>query len=160
MSYKIKEIFEKIKKKLPLYVVLWAFIVVVMLGCSYSIRTMQLQNDSLDLGKFTQYFGNLLDNPGQTLGTCFTSNYIDGTLKCFVWTTVVFIIVLAIVVARNWKNMEYRDIEHGSSDWSKGGEQYRTLSNKKGIILAEDNYLPLDKRGNINVLIVGRIWIW
>ena len=29
-----------------------------------------------------------------------------------------------------------------------------------GIVLAEDNYLPVDKRGNVNVLVVGRIWIW
>ena len=34
------------------------------------------------------------------------------------------------------------------------------LSKKEGIILAENNYLPVDKRGNVNVLVVGRIWIW
>ena len=33
--------------------------------------------------------------------------------------------------------------------------QYKILSINKGIILAEDNYLPVDKRGNINTLIVG-----
>ena len=55
---------------------------------------------------------------------------------------------------------EYSDIEQGSSDWSKGGEQYKVLSKNKGIILAENNYLPVDKRGNVNVLVVGRFWIW
>ena len=50
---------------------------------------------------------------------------------------------------------EYYDKEHGSSDWSIKGEQYRILSKNKGIILAKDNYLPVDKRGNINTLIVG-----
>ena len=29
----------------------------------------------------------------------------------------------------------YDDIEHGSSDWSKNGEQYTILNNKKGIII-------------------------
>lgn len=51
---------------------------------------------------------------------------------------------------------EYTDIEHGSSDWAAGGEQYSILSNKKGILLAEKHYLPVDKRGNVNVLVVGR----
>ena len=55
---------------------------------------------------------------------------------------------------------EDSDIEHGSSDWSKNGEQYRVLSNKHGIILAQNNYLPVDKRGNVNVLVVGRIRFW
>ncbi|MCI8620767.1 MAG: type IV secretory system conjugative DNA transfer family protein [Clostridia bacterium] len=50
---------------------------------------------------------------------------------------------------------EYTDIEQGSSDWASKGEQYKVLSNKKGIILAENNYLPVDKRGNVNVLVVG-----
>ena len=52
---------------------------------------------------------------------------------------------------------EYTDIEHGSSDWSQNGEQYQILNKSKGIILAENNYLPVDKRGNVNVLVVGRI---
>ena len=51
-------------------------------------------------------------------------------------------------------------IEHGSSDWSEGGEQYRILSKNKGIILAQKNYLPIGKRGNLNVLVVGRFWFW
>ena len=55
---------------------------------------------------------------------------------------------------------EFTDIEHGSSDWSQRGEQYQILSKNKGIILAEDNYLPLDKRGNVNVLVVGRFRFW
>lgn len=50
---------------------------------------------------------------------------------------------------------EFSDIEHGSSDWATG-EQYEVLSNKKGILLAEKHYLPVDKRGNTNVLVVGR----
>ncbi len=29
------------------------------------------------------------------------------------------------------------------------------MNNKKGIVLAENNYLPVDKRGNVNVLVVG-----
>ena len=55
---------------------------------------------------------------------------------------------------------EYSDIEQGSSAWASNGEQYKILSKNKGIILAENNYLPVDKIGNVNVLVVGRIRIW
>lgn len=54
----------------------------------------------------------------------------------------------------------YSDIEQGSSDWATKGEQYKVLSRNKGIILAENNYLPIDKRGNVNVLVVGRFRFW
>lgn len=49
-----------------------------------------------------------------------------------------------------WENKE-----HASSRWSKQGEQYSILSKTDGILLAKDNYLPVDKPGNINVMVVG-----
>ena len=54
---------------------------------------------------------------------------------------------------------DYADIEHGSSDWAND-EEYSVLSKNKGILLAEKHYLPVDKRGNVNVLVVGRFWFW
>ena len=73
---------------------------------------------------------------------------------------------MVVALLRYWK-MEilsiekvFDDIENGSSDWAENGEQYRVLSKKSGIILAEKNYLPVDKRGNVNVLVVRRFWCW
>ena len=74
--------------------------------------------------------------------------------------TIIYAIFFFIGFVRSAPKNEYTDIEHGSSDWSQRGEQYQILSKDKGIILAEGNYLPVDKRGNVNVLVVGRIWIW
>ena len=54
---------------------------------------------------------------------------------------------------------DYAVIEHGSSVWANGDE-YSVLSKNKGILLAEKHYLPVDKRGNVNVLVVGRFWFW
>jgi hypothetical protein len=54
---------------------------------------------------------------------------------------------LAIYAAvKNKSRGPYQNKEHGSSDWSKNGEQYRILSRNKGLILAENNYLPTDKK--------------
>ena len=72
--------------------------------------------------------------------------------------TIVYVIAMFVGFVKTAPKNEYTDIEQGSSDWSKGGEQYKVLSRNKGIILAENNYLPVDKRGNVNVLVVGRIW--
>ncbi len=63
--------------------------------------------------------------------------------------------VVGVGLWRSRRKTEYSGKEHGSSDWSKGGEQYKVLSRNSGLILAEENYLPLDKKGNLNVLIVG-----
>ena len=74
--------------------------------------------------------------------------------------SIIFAIFFIIGIARSAPKNEYTDFEHGSSDWSQNGEQYQVLSKNKGIILAEGNYLPVDKRGNVNVLVVGRFRFW
>ena len=74
--------------------------------------------------------------------------------------SIAYVILMLIGFAKTAPKNEYTDIEQGSSDWAKGGEQYNILSKHKGIILAENNYLPVDKRGNVNVLVVGRFRIW
>jgi hypothetical protein len=97
---------------------------------------------------------------GENIVKVFTKEYFHnfwiGT-KYFVLFAVCFIFV---GVYKALPKHEYDDIENGSSDWATGGEQYRVLSKKSGIILAEKNYLPVDKRGNVNVLVVRRFWCW
>ena len=83
---------------------------------------------------------------GNTLGT-----FIKGILVAFVFA--VFLVYKALSKDKPFN--EFKNIEHGSSGWCKDGEQYRILNKKEGIILAEDNYLPVDKMGNINVLVMG-----
>lgn len=77
-----------------------------------------------------------------------------------VYFTLFYIVVVIIGLVKSAPKNEYTDIEHGSSDWSENGEQYRILSKNKGIILAQNNYLPINKRGNVNVLVVGRFGFW
>ena len=77
-------------------------------------------------------------------------NYASFTL----YWTIFFGIVCGIGLYKGRKKGAYDKIEHGSSDWSNG-EQYSVLSKDKGLILAEKNYLPTNKPGNVNVLIVG-----
>ena len=71
------------------------------------------------------------------------------------WFLAFYGIFVFVGIARAIPKHEFEDIENGSSDWSENGEQYKVLSKNKGIVLAEKNYLPVDKRGNVNVLVVG-----
>lgn len=158
MSYKFQEILQKFKKNLPVYIVLWVFLVVTIIApISYAVKNANVTG-KFDSNIFFQSCGEAASDIVGTIGKGFSSEYIGTYFDIALKFTVVYAIVIIIGTLRNAKSMEFRDIEHGSSDWSRGGEQYRILSNKKGIILAENNYLPLDKRGNVNVLIVGRIW--
>ena len=94
------------------------------------------------------------------MGKIFTEGAIETYFSTLLVVTIFYAIFFFIGIFRSAPKNEYTDIEHGSSDWSQRGEQYQILNRKKGIILAEDNYLPVDKRGNVNVLVVGRIRFW
>ena len=64
------------------------------------------------------------------------SCYIIIIVKDIYMKGVITMKLIAIIgTIKNAPKNEYEDIEHGSSDWSQRGEQYRILSNKKGIIL-------------------------
>ena len=114
----------------------------------------------MDLEVFFQTFGSSITHPFQTMGNVIAEGAFGTFLSTLLVVTIFYSVFFFIGVIRSAPKNEYSDIEHGSSDWSRRGEQYQILSRNKGIILAEENYLPVDKRGNVNVLVVGRIWIW
>ena len=110
-------------------------------------------------GQFIQnLFSDILE-VGDNLGKIFTSDYAGTFWKINGIYTLVLLFFAVMGVSKVFPKNEYTDIEHGSSDWA-AGEQYGVLSKNKGILLAEKHYLPVDKRGNTNVLVVGRFWFW
>ncbi len=160
MNYKLKEAIKKQKKYYIIYAILWLFLAIVfVMPIAYSITEAKV-NSQFDLEIFFGTLASQIVKPLDTFAKIFAPKYIGTFLSCTFKYTIVFLIIEIIGIVRNAPKSEYEDIEHGSSDWSSGGEQYKVLSNKRGIILAEDNYLPVDKRGNVNVLVVGRFWFW
>ena len=103
--------------------------------------------------------GEYITHPLRAVGLCF-SDYFGAYFYVERWFLAFYGIFVFVGVARAFPKHEYENIENGSSDWSENGEQYQVLSKNKGIILAEKNYLPTDKRGNVNVLVVRRFWCW
>lgn len=100
-----------------------------------------------------------LRNPLASVGKCF-SDYLAAYLYTCRIFALFYLTFVLVGIIRAFPKHEYENIENGSSDWSENGEQYQVLSRNKGIILAEKNYLPTDKRGNVNVLVVRRFWCW
>ena len=160
MHYKIKGAIRRNKKNFIIFSILWIFIAIVFVSplCySYHMATL---NGGLDVTTFIQTFTSSMTNPFGTIINIFTSGATSSYFSALLVTTIFISLFFFIGFARSAPKNEYTDIEHGSSDWSQRGEQYKVLDKDKGIVLAENNYLPLNKIGNINVLVVGRIRSW
>lgn len=160
MNYKVEGALKKTRKYFIIYAILWLFFVIVFIMPAGAAAKEAVIAGKFSIGEFIGLFGKYAIKPFSCFSKVFLPNYI-GVFWGILWKfTFIYLIIAVISVIKNAPKNEYSDIEHGSSDWSQRGEQYRILSNKKGIILGENNYLPVDKRGNVNVLVVGRIWIW
>ena len=153
MNYKVEGALRRNKKYFILFGILWLFIAIVLIvpiTLGFNIAT-----DQKNLEEGIKIFTSTITNPAKGFAEIVDRSYMSAYIKNLAIFTIIYAIFFIVGVARSAPKNEYTDFEHGSSDWSKNGEQYQILSNKKGIILAEDNYLPVDKRGNVNVLVVG-----
>ena len=154
MNYKIEKALKKSKMPFIIMVaVTIALTILLVAPITVSIVESKESND---------FFGVLfssIGNVGENAGKIFKSDYIATFWKAEGYLAIAMLLLFVVGVVKSMPKNEYTDIEHGSSDWATG-EQYEVLSKKKGIILAENHYLPVDKRGNVNVLVVGRFWFW
>ena len=152
---KMQKAFEKNKKYLILFLVLWIVLEIVLIApMSVAIAESTSAQGQFELANFIENFGKEVSSftAITRIGSAGAgSAFGKGTL----WLTILCLVVTAIGIIKSKPKSNYEDIENGSSDWCEGGEQYKILSKNKGIILAEDNYLPVDKIGNVNVLVVG-----
>lgn len=159
MNYKIKGAIRRNKNSFIVCGILWLFLVIVFVApFSYSIFEASV-NGQFAIDIFIERLTSNITNPFGSIGGLLTNGAIKDFISFLLGFTIMYLLVFFIGFAKSAPKNEYSDIEHGSSDWSQRGEQYQVLSRNKGIILAEDNYLPVDKRGNVNVLVVGRFRI-
>ena len=160
MNYKVEGAIRRNRKSFIVCAILWLLLAIVFVA-PFSYSSFQASVS----GKFSfdifieQLFMNIT-NPFGTLANIFTQGATHNFISLLLGFSIFYLVIFFIGLAKSAPKNEFSDIEHGSSDWSQHGEQYQVLSRNKGIILAEDNYLPLDKRGNVNVLVVGRFRIW
>lgn len=160
MHYKVEGAVRRNKKNFIIFLVLWVILTIVLvMPIGYSM-TEATASGQFNMGKFLEGIYKAIINLGTVIAKTFTPGYLQNFLGVLWKFTMLYAVFVLIGLIKTAPKNRYTDIEHGSSDWAQGGEQYRILSNKKGIILAQNNYLPVDKRGNVNVLVVGRIRFW
>ncbi len=155
MNYKVETALKKGKTTLIVGLILWLLLAIVFImpwtcGCYTKVMLGKFDMDS-----FITVFMNAATNPAKGFKSMVEYGIIMDYIKNLFGFTLFYAIILIIGIFKLMPKHRYDNIEHGSSDWSENGEQYQVLSKKSGIILAENNYLPLDKRGNVNVLVVG-----
>lgn len=162
---KLKAAIRKIKGKLIVSAIMILIISVWSIApFSVALRDALDQNSEREILNWAVLLTELgigLTTPLDQLFKCITDapyrNMFFSIEKYFLLFYSIFVF---IGICKAFPKHEYQDIENGSSDWSENGEQYKVLNKKKGIVLAEKNYLPVDKRGNVNVLVVRRFWCW
>ena len=159
MNYKVSKTLKDNRKSIIIIAVLWVIISIVLVApIGYSIG-LASQSGSFDFNIFLEnVFTELVSFTSIT--RVFDAAYIGYFGKTLLYFSILYLIFAFIGLFKSRPKHQYTDIEHGSSDWSEGGEQYSILSKNKGIILSKHNYLPVDKRGNVNVLVVGRFRFW
>lgn len=158
MENKIKRTIRKNKKSIIIILILWIIFTMILVAPVAKSIVDSTIDGKVDLGKCMESLGEEISS-FSSIFRILKKEYFSTFFKIEIQFTIVFAIFTAVGLFRSAPKNAYTDIEHGSSDWSAGGEQYKILDKSKGIILAEKNYLPTNKRGNVNVLVVGRIRI-
>lgn len=154
MESKFKIFLRKNKALIIGCIIVWIAIDVFLIAPIAYSHTRSIVNGKLNITIFTENFvANFMSF--NSITHAFEEGVFQEFAKGSLISLIIVIIFGAIGQYKGRKKSEFDKIEHGSSDWAKDGEQYRILSERNGLMLATDNYLPLDKIGNINVLIVG-----
>ena len=155
MNYKVEGAIKKSRVAIIIAIILWfvmAIVFIIPFTCA-NYTTVLLGH--FDSQIYIEIFGKVATDPAMGFITLAKHKLIFNYIKNLFGFSLIYFVIVVIGFIRKMPKHRYDDIEHGSSDWSEHGAQYQILNKKEGIILAENNYLPLNKRGNVNVLVVG-----
>ncbi|MDR0979004.1 MAG: hypothetical protein LBL91_03600 [Lachnospiraceae bacterium] len=156
MDSKLSRALKKYQAKIYVVLILWIILTIVFVMPLAIAITDGTVGGVLDSKEFFLSIGENMTNPLGNIAKSFSGTYFGSVFQVGSIFTIAYAFFMVIGIIKGTPKHEYEDIEHGSSDWCTHGEEYVTLSPNKGILLAKKLYLPLDKRGNTNVLVVGR----
>ena len=153
------------KKNLPIFIIMGiiAVLLALFLLPAYARTNYEIVQGTTEGNKNVSLINTLTEMPnyisdvGQNLKISFGEGktYYEEAFPIF---STLWVALFIYVLIKNKSGGEYKNIEHGSGDWCKNGEQYSVLNKKEGFALAVDNYLPvipnppLAKNGNILVI--------
>ena len=140
-----------------------AIIAIIVVGIIVTFFVMPAFSVSVEdnglLGMLSTFGENLL-NPFGSLAKVFLNKdvnieYNKTYTNCVQMFWVIYILCVLYIWYKMRPKREYDNIEHGSSDWATMSERNKSLSKSEGFILAEKTCLPVNRRGNLNLLIAG-----
>lgn len=159
---------QKLKRNLIPFVIVYVLFDIVIVG-SFLVVNAEIPKE-IELfdrvSKIFSNFGPTLINPFNVIYKIFT---LEGVFATFMtwsfWLLIIFIAGYIYWHVKNGSKYDYQGAEHGSSDWSKGGEEFdklpdgsEILNRKTGFILSKTHYLGTDLRKvkvNKNILVFG-----
>lgn len=159
MNYKLEGAIRRNRIKFIVIGILWLILTIVFV-VPITYATCKAGFLKQGLTEIIEYYMEYVFKPISAINQIAKNGFISRLFSNIFIFTLVYLGIFLIGFIRSAPKHRYDDIEHGSSDWSEHGEQYKILNKKHGIILAENNYLPVDKKGNTNVMIIGRIRCW
>ena len=130
MNMKVRKTLKDNKVSLIIIGVLWIVLAIILVSpIAYSI-VESINNGIFDFSKFIEI---IFDNISHfnTFGKIFDEKYIGVFFKALGYYTIIYIVFSTIGLFRSKAKSDYKDIEHGSSDWSEGGEEYQVLSRNR-----------------------------
>ena len=154
----INKIITLLKKNLILLFAVWLIIAIIIIPALSLAIVQGSVLASPDIDSSLPFVGNLtyfISNPFLTLGYIFNPRFFGTYLETLKNFTGIYLLLVVFLAYKYEESKPYDGKEYGSARWSKDGEQYKILSKTSGIILAKDNYLPVDKQGNTNVMVIG-----
>ncbi len=162
------ETIRKFKGQLIAIGVFYLILCIEIVGAFCVTKSVVLEEGEGIFSDFNGFFttmGEYMKNPFKIIGGIFKEGIISEFLSGCFYLLIVFIALTIYFLVKNKSKHEYDGIESGSSDWSKGGEEYKKLSDgseilnkKSGFILSKKHYLGTDLRKvkiNKNILVVG-----
>lgn len=153
---KISYAVQNAKKYFIFGLILWIVLILfLVLPFSIAYPGAITEKGDFDLYEFGAQIPDLFFDVSGNLSKLSQKEYFDIFFGAFPKVTIIFIVAYAFAVYWSKHSHNYDEIEHGSADWCTKSEMYKILNRNRGILLAENIFLPLDKFGNTNVLVVG-----
>ncbi|MCX8075202.1 MAG: type IV secretory system conjugative DNA transfer family protein [Clostridia bacterium] len=159
---------EEIKRHSIPFLIVYVLFDIVIVG-SFLVTNYHIPADVDFIERTNQFYSKFVSyliNPFAVIGDIFTkSGLLSKFMTASFYTLIVFIILYIYWRVKNAKKYEYQGQEHGSSDWSKNGEEFRKLpdgseilNKKDGFILSKNHFLGTDLKKvkvNKNILVFG-----
>lgn len=156
----------KIKSKIIVIGVVYIIFLIGVVGTFLVTKSGQEGSFISNLPTFTEEFSKNLINPFNTMGKIFSDKeLLSSFINSGIFFLVVFIALFFYAEYKSRQKYEYEGTEHGSSDWSKNGEEFiktpdgkEIINKSEGFILSKNHYLGTDLRKvaiNKNILVFG-----